>query len=156
MAPYPNICYSGCALTGYLHGYGIGAKQIGLVWTTEPAVTQLTSAADPLAGYVLNLKLADPAQAQAFANRYTTHAPPGEHFSTPQDGTRWLNITFNTWQDLASSYGLLVTDEQTVLVPGAVLLCLLALASVAVLVGGRWRKTPGGWGCSRPRAARRA
>jgi ABC-type lipoprotein release transport system permease subunit len=137
VAPYPNICYSGCHLTGYLAGYGIGAKDIGLIWMTEPAVTKLTSAADPLVNYVLNLKLRDPDQAQAFANRYTTHAPPGETFSTPQNDTSWQNITFNTWQNLASSYGLLVTDEQSVLVPGAALLCLLALASVAVLVGGR-------------------
>jgi putative ABC transport system permease protein len=137
IAPYPNICYSGCPLSGYLAGYGIGAKKIGLVWMTEPAVTKLTSAADPLAGYVLNLKLRDPDQAQAFANRYTTHGPPGPHFSTPQDNTVEQDLTFNTWQDLASSYGLVVTDEQAVLVPGAVLLCLLALASVAVLVGGR-------------------
>ena len=137
VAPYPNICYSGCALTGYLQGYGIGAKDIGLVWMTEAAVTKLTSAADPLANYVLDLKLRDPDQAQAFANRYTTHGPPGPHFSTPQDNPIVQDLTFNTWQNLASSYGLLVTDEQSVLVPGAALLCLLALASVAVLVGGR-------------------
>jgi putative ABC transport system permease protein len=137
VAPYPNICYSGCALTGYLQGYGIGAKDIGLVWMTEAAVTKLTSAADPLANYVLDLKLRDPDQAQAFANRYTTHGPPGPHFSTPQDNPIVRDLTFDTWQNLASSYGLLVTDEQSVLVPGAVLLCLLALASVAVLVGGR-------------------
>ena len=78
-----------------------------------------------------------PDQAQAFANRYTTHGPSGPQFSTPQDNTSEQDLTFNTWQYLASSYGLLVTDEQSVLVPGAVLLCLLALASVAVLVGGR-------------------
>ncbi|HEV2252235.1 MAG TPA: ABC transporter permease [Streptosporangiaceae bacterium] len=137
IVPYPNICYSGCSLTGYLDGYGIGPKDIGLVWMTEPAVMKLTSAADPLAGYVLNLKLRDPDQAQAFANRYTTNGPSGPAFSTPQDNTSVQDLTFNTWQYLASSYGLLVTDEQAVLVPGAVLLCLLALASVAVLVGGR-------------------
>ena len=135
--PYPNICYSGCSLTGYLDGYGIGPRDIGLVWMTEPAVMKLTSAADPLAGYVLNLKLRDPGQAQAFANRYTTNGPSGPTFSTPQDNTIEQDVTFNTWQHLASSYGLLVTDEQSVLVPGAVLLCLLALASVAVLVGSR-------------------
>ncbi len=137
IVPYPNICYSGCSLTGYLDGYGIGPKDIGLVWMTEPAVMKLTSAADPLAGYVLNLKLRDPDHAQAFANRYTTNGPSGPTFTTPQDNTSEQDLTFNTWQHLASSYGLLVTDEQAVLVPGAVLLCLLALASVAVLVGGR-------------------
>jgi ABC-type lipoprotein release transport system permease subunit len=137
IVPYPNICYSGCSLTGYLDGYGIGPRDIGLVWMTEPAVMKLTSAADPLAGYVLNLKLRDPDQAPAFANRYTTHGPSGPTFSGPQDNTVEQDLSFNTWQYLASSYGLLVTDEQSVLVPGAVLLCLLALASVAVLVGGR-------------------
>ncbi|MGO9780943.1 MAG: FtsX-like permease family protein [Streptosporangiaceae bacterium] len=137
VAPYPNICYAGCQITGFLHGYGISAKDIGLIWATEPAVTGLTSAADPLDSYVLNLKLRDPGQAQAFASRYTTHAPPGEQVSTPQHPTGGQDLTFNTWQDLASSYGLVVTDEQSVLGPGAVLLCLLALASVAVLVGGR-------------------
>jgi putative ABC transport system permease protein len=42
-----------------------------------------------------------------------------------------------SWQQIASAYALLVTDEQAVLTPGAILLGLLALASVAVLVGGR-------------------
>jgi putative ABC transport system permease protein len=137
VAPFPNICYSGCALTGFLQSYGIGAKDIGLVWMTEPAAIGLTSAADPVSTYVLNLKLRDPDQAQAFANRYSVHPPPGPHFSTPQDNTSSPSININTWQNLASSYALLVTDEQSVLVPGAALLCLLALASVAVLVGGR-------------------
>src|ERR1700722_8027576 len=141
IVPYPNICYSGCSLTGYLDGYGIGPGDIGLVWMTEPAVMKLTSAADPLAGYVLNLKLRDPDQAPAFASRYTTHGPSGPVFSGPEDNTVERDLSFNTWQYLASSYGLLVTDEQSVLVPGAVLLCLLALASVAVLVGGRLAET---------------
>ena len=137
IVPYPNICYSRCSFNGYLEGYGIGPRDIGLVWMTEPAVMKLTSAADPLAGYLLNLKLRDPGQAQAFANRYTTLGLSGPTFSTPQDNTIERDLSFNTWQYLASSYGLLVTDEQSVLVPGAVLLCLVALASVAVLVGGR-------------------
>src|SRR4029077_8433742 len=74
---------------------------------------------------------------QAFANRYTTHGPSGPQFSTPQDKPIEQDLNFNTWQGLASSSGLVVTDEQSVLVPGAALLCLFALASVAVLVGGR-------------------
>ena len=32
------------------------------------------------------------------------------------------DLTFNTWQNLASAVGLLVTDEQSVRVPGAALL----------------------------------
>jgi putative ABC transport system permease protein len=123
IAPYPNICYSGCDITGYLGDNGIGAKNIGLIWMTEPDAVKLASAATPLNTYILNLKLSDPAQAPAFASRYSTNSPAGP--------------SFNTWEDLASWYGLQVQDEQAVLVPGAVLLGLLAIASVAVLVGGR-------------------
>ena len=66
-APYPNICFAnGCDI--YLPG--IGAKDIGLIWTTEPDVGKLAVAATPLDTYVLNLKLRDPEQAQAFASRY--------------------------------------------------------------------------------------
>ena len=123
IAPYPNICYSGCDITRYLARNGIGAKNIGLIWMTGPDAVKLASAATPLNTYILNLKLSDPAQAPAFASRYSTSSPAGP--------------SFNTWEDLASWYGLLVQDEQAVLVPGAVLLGLLAIASVAVLVGGR-------------------
>ena len=123
IAPYPNICYSGCDITNYLYNNGIGAKNIGLIWMTEPDVTKLASAVNPVNNYVLNLKIRDPAQALAFASRYHTGRPDSP--------------LFNTWNDLASWYGLLVQDEQTVLVPGAVLLALLAIASVAVLVGSR-------------------
>jgi putative ABC transport system permease protein len=123
IVPYPNICYSGCDVPPSLHGQGIGAKQIGLIWTTEAAVTKVTSAVGPVNTYVLNLKLRDPTQAPAFASRYDTGTP--------------ASPILNTWQDLSSSYGLLVQDEQTVLVPGALLLALLAIASVAVLVGSR-------------------
>jgi ABC-type antimicrobial peptide transport system permease subunit len=121
-APFPNICYSGCFINSYLFNAGIGAKQMGLVWMTEPDVTKLASAADPIALYALNLRLSSPGQAQAFASEY------GSGNNAP---------LIEPWQQIASAYALLVSDEQTVLTPGAVLLGLLALASVAVLVGGR-------------------
>ena len=123
IAPYPNICYSGCDITAYMHSAGIGAKNTGLIWMTEPDAIKLASAADPLTDYVLNLKLSDPAAAQAFANHYSSTGPSG-----PQ---------LMAWQGIASADGLLVADEQSVLAPGAVLLALLAIASVAVLVGSR-------------------
>src|SRR5579859_749940 len=138
VAPYPNICYSGCEFNSELASAGIGAKQIGLIWMTGPAVTRLAPAANPVDTYLLDLRLRDPGQAQAFANRYAADGPSGPTFSTPQHNNLSLqDVNFNTWQNLASSYGLLVTDEQSVLVAGAVLLCVLALASVAVLVGSR-------------------
>ena len=123
VAPYPNICYSGCGITTYMTDNGIGAKNIGLIWMTEPDIAKLVSAVSPLDTYVLNLKLSDPAQAPAFAARYNSDSPAGP--------------SFNTWEDLASWYGLLVQDEQAVLIPGAVLLGLLAIATVSVLVGSR-------------------
>ncbi|MGH3289976.1 MAG: FtsX-like permease family protein [Streptosporangiaceae bacterium] len=95
---------------------------MGTAWTTESDARALGSAGNPLR-YVLNLKLSDPALAPAFAGRFATPAP-----GSP---------VINTWEDLSSYYGLLVADEQSVLVPGAALLGLLALATVAVLVGSR-------------------
>ncbi len=43
----------------------------------------------------------------------------------------------STWEGVAAADALLVQDAQSVLAPGAVLLALLAIASVAVLVGRR-------------------
>jgi ABC-type lipoprotein release transport system permease subunit len=122
VAPFPNLCYSGCAITGILADNGVRAKSMGTAWTTESDARALGSAGNPLR-YVLNLKLSSPALAPAFAGRFATPAP-----DSPM---------INTWEDLSSSYGLLVADEQSVLVPGAALLGLLALATVAVLVGSR-------------------
>jgi putative ABC transport system permease protein len=123
---YPNICYAGgCQITLP----GIHAKDTGLIWATEPDAIKLPSSAEPLNTYVLNLKLADPGQAQAFVASYG----PGPSGGPGQpSGPRLV-----AWQAISAADGLLITDEQTVLVPGAALLSLLALASVAVLVGGR-------------------
>ncbi len=122
MAPYPNICYSGCYINNFWASQGITAKKIGLVWMTAPDVTELASAANPVSTYILNLALSQPDQAPAFASTY------GAAINGP---------LLNTWEQIASADALLITDEQNVLTPGAVLLGLLALASVAVLVGGR-------------------
>jgi putative ABC transport system permease protein len=74
---------------------------------------------------VLNLKLKDPARAQAFASGYDqAHQAPGASL-------------LNSWAGIQAADGLLVRDEQQVLSPGAWLACLLAVASVAVLAGGR-------------------
>ncbi len=134
--PYPNICFAGgCEI--FLPG--IHAKDTGLIWATEPDAIKLPVAAEPLNTYVLDLKLADPDQAQAFASRYgpgpsgSGHIGPGQ----PSGASQPSSPVLVSWQDIAAADGLLVGDEQAVLVPGAALLCLLALASVAVLVGGR-------------------
>ena len=73
--------------------------------------------------YVMNLKLADPADAPAFAD---AHLPS-------QTGAQVLD----TWQDIRAGHDQLTQDTQRVLLIGSRLLAILAVASVAVLVGGR-------------------
>jgi putative ABC transport system permease protein len=134
--PYPNLCDStvqeqqatstGFATTAAsacpnVSFPGVGPSSIGLVWMTEPDAAALTSKASPLREYALNLKLDNPADAPAFADAYVAQSSP----------------LVSTWQNVATADGLLVSDAQSVLKPGALLLGLLALASVAVLVGSR-------------------
>jgi ABC-type antimicrobial peptide transport system permease subunit len=117
--PYPNLCYSSAG--GCYIFMRAGQRQTGLVWATEPDVGKLASPGNPLTDYFLNLKLSNPAAAPAFASNYNAK-----------------NIgSFASWQGIADADGLLVQDEQSVLAPGALLLGLLAIATVAVLVGSR-------------------
>jgi ABC-type lipoprotein release transport system permease subunit len=125
--PYPNLCYVGCQGGGFPPN----AQQLngspGLVWVTQADAAPLFRA---LVGgqpsYLLNLKLEDPASAQTFARTYSVNNNPA---ATPPE--------IIPWQQLAAADGLLVQDEQQVLAPGALLAGLLAIASVAVLAGGR-------------------
>jgi ABC-type lipoprotein release transport system permease subunit len=119
--PYPNLCY----YPGGNCVFALPARSIdiGFAWVTEPDARALASAQAPLS-YFLNLKLKDPATAPAFASAHGNQPSP----SSP---------TLIPWQAIQSSAGLLVLDEQQVLAPGAVLAALLAVASVAVLAGGR-------------------
>jgi putative ABC transport system permease protein len=119
---YPNICYAG-GCEPMLNG--AAPKNTGLVWATEPDVVAMPVAAAPLNTYVLDLQLSHPDQAAAFASRYG----PGPSLAAGAE--------LVPWEQIAAADGLLVADEQAVLTPGAVLLSLLAIASVAVLVGGR-------------------
>jgi putative ABC transport system permease protein len=125
-APYPNLCFSpggNCAFDGPANS-SLSTANIGLAWVTQSDARSLASAASPLA-YFLDLKLKDPASALHFAAAYeTAHHRPGSPYLI-------------AWQSIAYNDGLLVQDEQQVLTPGAWLLGLLALASVAVLAGGR-------------------
>ncbi len=122
--PYPNLCYSaggGCVFDAPYNGRVPLAAAVGLAWVTEPDARRLASAQAPLY-YFLNLKLKNPATAPAFASRYG--APPSSPYLIP-------------WQAIQTGSGLLVQDEQQVLSPGALLVGLLAMASVAVLAVGR-------------------
>src|SRR5581483_2296709 len=95
----------------------------GLVWVTRKAAVSLATRASPLS-YVLNLRLADRASAPAFANAHSRAIGAGALGLTP-------------WQQVRSSDTRVATVVQIVLLMGSWLLGLLAVASVAVLVGGR-------------------
>jgi putative ABC transport system permease protein len=87
---------------------------------TEADAIGLTSKANPLTTYALNLKLRNPNDAPAFAYNHDTSIP-----------------SVTSWEGTEREDERLVQDGQGVLQPGAVLLSLLAIASVAVLVGRR-------------------
>jgi putative ABC transport system permease protein len=124
-SPYPNLCYADCVWEGGPGPFGpISPREVGLAWVTDATARTMTSYAGQPPSYLLNLKLEDPAAAQAFANRYSS-------------GTSASAVAMTPWQAIESADGLLVLDEQQVLAPGALLASLLALASVAVLAGGR-------------------
>ncbi len=122
--PYPNLCYSGGGgcLARPQDG-NISPGHMGLLWLSEPDADSLATSANPLSTYVLNLKLKNPASAAAFATRYGSSSMAAPSMAS--------------WQGIAAADGLLVQDEQQVLTPGAWLAGLLALATVAVLAGGR-------------------
>ncbi len=98
-------------------------QNTGLIWLTEANARSLATSAAPLS-YILNLKLDDPAQANAFVNKYSSSTAS----TTP---------SLFSWQSVEQQDATPVSAEQEVLVIGAWLLCLLAVVSVAVLVGGR-------------------
>jgi len=138
--PYPNLCHGPLlSLPSGVPGRGLlvssdacpdlnltsaTVRDIGVIWTTEADAIGLTSKANPLTMYALNLKLTRPNDAQAFVD---------QHFERADGG----GPNFSSWQEIASADALLVKDAQSVLKPGALLLALLAIASVAVLVGRR-------------------
>lgn len=103
--------------------YGSGP---GLVWVTEADAKSLATSAQP-AGYILNLKLADPADAPAFVQQFS----PGPDAS-PQN-----MLGLASWQGTSQSVGDILAKQQSLLLLAATLLSLFALTSVTVLVGGR-------------------
>jgi len=141
--PYPNMCYQpggDCVFDDQvsqnlnLEGHGPGQA-----WVTGSAARSLGSSRAPLV-YELNLKLKNPADAIAFSNSYgcsgrSCAGPPNPNGLNPDANPNAPQLT--PWQYLAQTDGQLVLDEQQVLSPGALLAALLAIASVAVLAGGR-------------------
>jgi ABC-type lipoprotein release transport system permease subunit len=112
--PYPSsLCHIACPFPTAVGSFGV--PNMGLVWLARSAVAGLARSGAPLA-YLLNLKLADPAQAPAFMAQH-----PG---------------TF-TWQSIQSAINALIGIEQVALGVGGWLLGLLALAGLGVLAGRR-------------------
>ena len=111
--------------TGFLEGSNQWPNP-GLIWMTETDARHLANPQYPL-GYLLNLKLANPAGAEAFADRFD----PGGY----TDNTGGLYLI--PWQMISQQDGLLIAHEQKILLVGSWLLALLAIGSLAILVGGR-------------------
>lgn len=110
-APYPKVepCLVRCL------------SDLGVVWVTRADARRLASPNESPVS-VVNLKLADPAGAQAFVDARLNHppAPVGR-----------------SWQDISEQAAKLMANEQRALLTGGWVLGVLAVASVAVLVGGR-------------------
>jgi ABC-type lipoprotein release transport system permease subunit len=130
MAPYPGascIVAVGCmngAIPDELAGHlppGL-LHNPGLVWLTQADVRSLAPDAGSLS-YVINLKLADPDAALAFVD-----ANPPESRDAPR---------LEPWEEILDDATELAGDAQILLLIGAWLLGLLAVASLSVLVGGR-------------------
>jgi putative ABC transport system permease protein len=98
-------------------------QNTGLIWLTEADARSLATSEAPLS-YLLDLRLDDPAQANEFANEYN-------------NSTASTAPSLFSWQSVQQQDAIPVSAEQEVLMIGAWLLCLLAVVSVAVLVGGR-------------------
>jgi ABC-type antimicrobial peptide transport system permease subunit len=119
MPPYPqSSCILPCVVgadSGDRTGGGKLAgllRNPGLVWLTRSDVQSPDA-------YVVNLKLADPDEAQAFVD---AHAGA---------------VSMWTWQGILGDATEVARDAQILLMIGAWLLGLLAVASLSVLVGGR-------------------
>jgi ABC-type lipoprotein release transport system permease subunit len=129
MPPYPEAsCFVPClvgAVPDDVADAGLAEGLLlnpGLVWLTQADVRSLATDADSLS-YVVNLKLADPDEAEAFIDANTRAS-----MDAP---------ALKSWKDILAEATEMARDAQIVLVAGAWLLGLLAVASVSVLVGGR-------------------
>ena len=102
----------------------LGSNNLGLVWVTQADVAHLAAAGSEPVFYYMDLKLADPAAAQAFVDRYDANASSNA-------------LTLYSWQRIRNGDARVLARAQLLLFTGSWLLVLLALASVALLVGGR-------------------
>jgi ABC-type lipoprotein release transport system permease subunit len=118
---YPDTCSKaeGCILVNQASTYNPG-----LVWATEADAQRIVRATQGPLAYYLNLKLANPADAPAFADRYNANASPTDPYLA-------------TWEQVRDGNAQVGLKVQLLLYTGSWLLALLAITSVVVLVGGR-------------------
>jgi ABC-type lipoprotein release transport system permease subunit len=109
-----------------------GGADTGVVWLTKRDALGLYPQRDSFI-YVWNLKLADPATAPAFAAE--RNPAPDAPVGTGSSGAPPPHL--EAWQDIRDASANLVDNQRRALLTGAWLLAFLAVASVAVLVGGR-------------------
>lgn len=96
----------------------------GLVWVTPGDATRLATPSQRL-GYELDVKLTNPSATDAFFNTPAAmHDLPG-------------SVVGKSWQSTQRDDYRVVTIDQKAMLIGAWLLGMLAIASIAVLVGGR-------------------
>jgi putative ABC transport system permease protein len=112
----------------------MGSADTGLIWVTRKDARRLNPEQLPVA-YVLNLRLADPAAAPAFVAE--RNPPPDTSVAADAQRSGRPAGLLQAWQDIRAQSANLVENQRRALVTGAWLLALLAVASVAVLVGGR-------------------
>jgi putative ABC transport system permease protein len=126
--PYPGatcMVRVGCASGAIPDDAGLPPgllRNPGLVWLTRAEVRSLTPDPDSLS-HVMHLRLADPDAAQAFVDA---------NLPASRDAPRLAS-----WEEILGEATELARDTQILLLIGAWLLGLLAVASLSVLVGGR-------------------
>jgi putative ABC transport system permease protein len=106
------------------------ASTPGLVWLTRTNAEQLATTSQPL-GYVLDIKLTSPASPTDFGR-----TPAANAFALASASSNEPSI-LQPWQQIrAHDYWVIALDRKVLLV-GSWLLSMLAIASIAVVVGGR-------------------
>ncbi|WP_283136080.1 ABC transporter permease [Rhizohabitans arisaemae] len=102
--------------------YGGPGDYTGLAWMTRSDARTLASSRDLPVTTALDLKLRDPAAAEAFLDAHRDSS---------------LRVTFRTWQFTAEQDTVILGNSEPILVVGSWLLGFLAVTGVAALAAGR-------------------
>ena len=134
LRPGDTIHLNGRALT--VTGIAVSTAQCfypvskpGVIWLTRGDADRLATRQQPL-GYALNLKLADPDQAEEFVS-----GPIGNAFFAATNND--ASVSLQSWLDIQHDDFRVIAVDQKALLVASTLLALLALVSIAVVVGGR-------------------